>query len=369
MPEEPTLPEIIRALTKVNDRHSQALHDQSESFRDRLRVKDNKISDQRRALATCDRTLERRDAEIELLREVIGELCHRIERAQSQLRRDNQNCVYPEPLEIMDLLGRETDPGKVIRILRDRKERAARQKMAPCPNFVQNPEPEKPNVPCSLHKGHAGYCIVKAPENPRPCPLRIVEDCAGTEGHPGPCTPNADDIPSVQEVDPADTDLFACQFACTHPAYEHNDQGCAVVHCGCKYKGRCRICGHHCALHSKPQEGVADFCVECEKKGGSRHLFDGSAPKPEDRCYCGCSRKLHIGNPGAQCKGCPGDEERSWRHEFFMETEPPSEPVCVYPGCGHPEERHTTSLPEEGRRKYCTECSEHNEFHAFVSGD
>lgn len=33
--------------------------------------------------------------------------------------------------------------------------------------------------------------------------------------------------------------------------------------------------------------------------------------------------------------------------------------------CGHAEHCHTTTLPEEGRRAYCTECKGANEYHAF----
>ena len=42
------------------------------------------------------------------------------------------------------------------------------------------------------------------------------------------------------------------------------------------------------------------------------------------------------------------------------------EPLCR---CGHPEERHTTSLPEEGREKYCTECDGDAERHSFEPED
>lgn len=49
---------------------------------------------------------------------------------------------------------------------------------------------------CYREKGLSG--------NPVPCPTRWTEEeCAGTVGHPGPCTPNADDIPSEQEREPA----------------------------------------------------------------------------------------------------------------------------------------------------------------------
>lgn len=47
---------------------------------------------------------------------------------------------------------------------------------------------------------------------------------------------------------------------------------------------------------------------------------------------------------------------------------PPGEPKPEEPGCSfceHSEERHTTSLPEEGYRDYCTECMGHDGYHSF----
>lgn len=49
-------------------------------------------------------------------------------------------------------------------------------------------------------------------------------------------------------------------------------------------------------------------------------------------CQCGHPRKRHLEPPGAQCVACPGDSERSWRHEFTPEPAPapetPQEAPC-----------------------------------------
>jgi hypothetical protein len=55
----------------------------------------------------------------------------------------------------------------------------------------------------------------------------------------------------------------------------------------------------------------------------------GSEPSSTDSlnelCRCGHQRRRHLEPPGAQCVACPGDSERSWRHEFAPE-EPPLTP-------------------------------------------
>jgi hypothetical protein len=48
---------------------------------------------------------------------------------------------------------------------------------------------------------------------------------------------------------------------------------------------------------------------------------------------------------------------------YGMPPDEPEKPVCSF--CGHEEARHTTSLPEEGRRDYCTECAGEDEFHTL----
>lgn len=48
-------------------------------------------------------------------------------------------------------------------------------------------------------------------------------------------------------------------------------------------------------------------------------------------------------------------QQRAWEEE--------QADICSH--CGHAAHCHTTSLPEEGRRDYCTECSGKDEFHAM----
>ncbi|MFF4403656.1 hypothetical protein [Streptomyces sp. NPDC001404] len=58
-------------------------------------------------------------------------------------------------------------------------------------------------------------------------------------------------------------------------------------------------------------------------------------PDPGPLCRCGHSRDKHntiTALGGAQCRSCPGDDERSWRHIYT----PDNHPVAAGPGCYGP---------------------------------
>lgn len=253
--ENPTIPQIVRALTTLEDRHADELRKLTDAFDKQLKCKQS-------SLESVDSVFERRTQEISFLKDVIEDLCGRIERTQQQLKRDNQQCVYSEPMDLMYLLGRETDPVKVIQEARD-KRRTAKARKA---------EPE----PCGKQIDFG--------------PNQNAEPCTRTKDHPGYCIANADDVPASQEVE----------------------------------ERLCRICGHsedrH--THTLPEEGRKPYCAECDW-ADENHAFDGALPSREDVCNCGHLRGEHSGETsmgGAQCGRCPGDEERSWRHEFMMKT-------------------------------------------------
>lgn len=48
--------------------------------------------------------------------------------------------------------------------------------------------------------------------------------------------------------------------------------------------------------------------------------------------------------------------QQAWWEQEYVDT-------CGH--CGHHKDCHTTSLPEEGGRDYCTECESKDEFHTF----
>jgi hypothetical protein len=116
----------------------------------------------------------------------------------------------------------------------------------------------------------------------------------------------------ISETDPADTDPSVCRYACTHPVANHNEElGCTHLGCACRYKGG------------------QDEAVECD---------------------CGMTWPTGKMGPGHGDMWCQGVE-----------------PLCAVEGCGHPEERHTTSLPEEGSEEYCAECDGSVSYHDFKS--
>lgn len=110
--DNPTIPEIVRALITMDDRHTAALRKQADDHETLLKRKNQSIQ-------TADRLIERRDAEVALLRETVQSLCNRIERTCFQLRQDRQRAVYSDPQEILHVLDEDTSPDSVIRKTRE----------------------------------------------------------------------------------------------------------------------------------------------------------------------------------------------------------------------------------------------------------
>lgn len=107
MSDEINLPQIIQALSKLSETH------QAEKQTIRDEYCEANLKD-KQALERAEWIIERRDSQIELLRDVIFDLCHQVSRAKQQLNRDNQNCIDSDPLEILNLLPPVVDPVKVI---------------------------------------------------------------------------------------------------------------------------------------------------------------------------------------------------------------------------------------------------------------
>lgn len=254
----PSIPQIVRALVTLEDRHSTALREQREKHSDALKAKE-------RSLAHASDIIDRRGLQNEVLKGVIENLCSRITRTAEQLRHDNRDAVYSEPLALLNLLGREVDPQTLM-------QRAMAKAMS------------------------------------TPASIKAVQDA---------------------EADPADADPSICQYACTHKASSHRERGCRWEACACKAPGPglssevfCRVCGHSEERHTRslPEEGGKAYCTECSW-ADEYHELDNAPAHPDDRCNCGCPRSAHQdeqGLGGAQCRVCPEDGERSWRHAFRL---------------------------------------------------
>lgn len=280
--QHPTIPQIVRALTTIDDRRKDSIR----ALRAEHAAETKKLRD---SIDTLDRALLYRDCLVDELETVIATLCSRIERTQNQLKHDNQQCVYSEPLELMNLLGRKSDPGPLINDARSRARRAKNEELERQEKAASGPEvcqyacthPERAHGPVGCTRPG---CRCKAP-NKKPCGTQFdAGPCAGTWLHRGDCTPNADDI--VGQVE---------------------DEA---------MEAKCRICGHDDGRHGHtlPEEGRKPQCFECSW-ADENHEFDGTKAQETDVCNCGCVRRHHT---DGQCSLCPGDSERSWRHEFFM---------------------------------------------------
>lgn len=251
MSDDPTLPQIVRALTRLSDQHSA----EKQAIRDEYCETNRKIV---RALEQAEKTIDHRETEIEFLRDVVADVCHRISRAKQQLDRDNRQCVYSEPLDILNLLGREVDPVQVIQNARQKRRRdeAKRCQAEPCPTQIDM----------------------------GPCRENHTYPCAGIKGHPGYCKIKADDAPSTQEGAVDDDGMSA----------------------------KCRTCSHDEGRHTRslPEEGSNDYCTDCVED--DLHSFDGSKHHPEDFCNCGHDRKHHASGMG-RCVKCTSPEFHEFR--------------------------------------------------------
>lgn len=68
-----------------------------------------------------------------------------------------------------------------------------------------------------------------------------------------------------------------------------------------------------------------DIC-QCDCSGCVRSCNDHVEPEddPEPKCICGHPERMHIPTDkvfGPQCKVCPEDGERAWRHPYTPEGE------------------------------------------------
>ncbi len=259
MPETPpTIPQIVRALTTIDDRHTDALREQRRKHHDEMRTLKARYDG-------VDEALLSRDCLVDELKTVIATLCDRIERTQTQLKRDNQHCVYSEPLELMNLLGRNVDPVKLItqaqgKAREEKFKELARQKAASFKCF------------CGAHT--------------KPFPSRH-----GGRG----CQPTV-----------------ACH--CGKEWTGEMGTGHNLTEC---FRA-CRVCGHAEDRHTEelPEEGSANYCTECPGIGPfvpDNHTFDGAILAAWDRCKCGHQRSEHE---GGICAVCHPDNGKS--HEFAL---------------------------------------------------
>lgn len=264
--EHPTIPQIVQALITLSDRE----RDARETIRDA-------------------------QGEIEALRnqllEARAQACHAFGR----------ETWYANAVDrLRDKFGRDAvDPiVKAARLAYDFNQLTPEQQEAVTEDGERRAEIASDAVECDcgqtwpdgkMEPGHGDMnCQAE------PCPTQIdvgpcqehhTEPCAGTRGHPGYCKTSG--VTSVAAPEPLEK--------------------------------RCR-CGHDEERHttSLPEEGSQDYCIECDGPEGD-HSF--VLEDPDDICECGCKRKDHLGLDsgwGAQCRRCPGDGERSWRHAFKL---------------------------------------------------
>jgi len=252
--EEPVpLARIIRSLNTLRDRHAESLSKMALEH-------EKEMKELRGRFDAVDEALLSRDCLVDELERVIATLCTRIERVQVQLRNDNQKCVYSEPLELMNLLGRSYDPSALVAQAREKAREAKRQELK-----RQEQEARKPSEPVK------------------------------------------DEDPTVE-----------CECGKTWPdgrmRVGHNDMACFRA---------CRVCGHHEDSHVEalPEEGGQTYCRDCSGTGpviAKDHVFDGAICADWDRCLCGHDRREHrtSGPNGAYCQVCRPEYGR--HHEFAL---------------------------------------------------
>lgn len=206
--ELPSIPQIVRALTTLSDRHSDALKAQQVEHERELKT-------ERERKDTLDNALLSRDCLVEELEKVISTLCTRIERTQEQLKRDNQQCVYSEPLELMNLLGRTTDPSALISKARESAREAKRKELE-----RQEAEKAKPvfSDPLCRVCGHIEDRHTE--ELPEEGGENYCTDCSGT-------APFAAPGHTFDGARPADWDVCRCG----HARREHVQKGTLGSYC------------------------------------------------------------------------------------------------------------------------------------------
>jgi adenylosuccinate lyase len=122
--EEPIpLARIIRSLETLRERHVASLQNMQIDH-------DRELKEMKGRRDTLDMALLYRDCLVDELERVIATLCSRIERTQEQLRRDNTNALYSEPLELINLLGRNADPSAILLDARQKARKAKHEELA-----------------------------------------------------------------------------------------------------------------------------------------------------------------------------------------------------------------------------------------------
>lgn len=262
MPEDqPTIPQIVRALNTLSDRHN-------DEVRDLKTRHEQEMKELKGRFETVDMALLSRDLVVDELERVIATLCSRIERTHEQLKRDNQQCVYSEPLELMNLLGRSHDPLNLTRQAREKARDAKRKELE-----RQEAEQRKREAEDAVRE------MIAAGSTQCMCGKWWKKDVPMSPGH--------------------------SQEECFRP---------------------CRVCGCHEDRHTEelPEEGGRNYCAECSGSSSTfvagPHTYDGAISAEWDVCLCGHGRREHVssGPRGAYCKVCRTDRGRL--HTFAMKV-------------------------------------------------
>lgn len=240
---------------------------------------------------------------------VIGDLMDRIRRVEFQLRLDNTSCSYSEPLSILHLLlgvGVRPDEQWERRMISNAKDKVRTERKHHEAVDLARRTGVWPLAPFT-HGGNS---------QERRC-------ACGQTWH-------------MDEVPPWHNGL-----ECQKPTYAEDVAWAkrtgvwpvAKIKEGSKPPVRVCACGEEWLANMVPQ----------------RH--NGLECQPEK-----CETAFN-GGP------CAGDKS----HEGICSPHPKDFLKCVVEDCGHPEERHTTTLPEEGSKPFCAECTGTHYEHAFES--
>lgn len=237
-------------------------------------------------------------------RRVIEDLMDSIRRAHTQLQRDNQNCTYPEPVQIMNLLcgvgitpdekwernmlAKAREKAREERKHREAVELAERTGVWPLPKFTHGGNSQERRCACGM-------------------------------------TWHKDEVPPWHNG-----------LECQKPTHEQQvawAKRTTVWPVAKMIKGGKRQCA--CG-----QTWPAD-------KVSSRH--NGLECQAEM-----CETRFN----GGPCAGEKG-------HDGTCSPHPKHFRKCTVRACGHLEASHHRTLPEDGGQEYCAECLGDNEFHSF----